>query len=329
MASPARFSANVTETMPGPQARKDPNAVTAIKTVTATENPGAKKSTGQASSKMISSSSEFSTVKTTTGSPEKDRESHRNPVALDLVSKHSKEVSKKAGRNEIQSDSFKTEAAAVNGDDTENSPRLDLPSETTVGPEVLNKKKLTLPSHQQLIRFVPHPSAQRPACNKIELELETALCSPDNQKTPRLQVNVTSYSERKTTFADAVIQKEQEQFEREKTASPSRSLVGPFSIPPRANYRSNMEKYRTLQRSQNITTSTTDDVASHGSPTVREVLSATNPVTVSSPRKSKSPLDVSTMNVENVHPMKQIETCKQVDEAASKERLSWDQPVRN
>jgi len=350
MASPARFSANVRETMPGLQATKDPNAVTAMKSVTATENPGAKKSTGEASSKvitnssefstvktptgspkkdresprntskMISSSSEFSTVKTTSGSPEKDRESPMNPVAPDLVSKHSKKASKKAGRNEIQSASFKTEAAAVNGDDTENSPRVDLSYKTTAGPEVLNKKKPTLPSRQQLICFVPQPSAQRPAGNKIEPELETALCSPDKQKTSRLQVKVTLYPERKITFADAGSQKEQEQIEWEKTASPSRSRVRPSSIPPRANDRSNMEKYRTLQRSENFATSTTEEVASHGSPTASQVLSAANPVNVSSPRKSKSPLDVPRMNVENVYPMKQIETCKQVDEAADQKK---------
>jgi len=296
MASTARFSANVHETMPGPQAAKDPKAVTAdakdpkavtaMKSVTATENPGANKSTGQASSKVISCSSEFSTVKTPTGSPKndrvytknpskvicrlsefstvktptgspkndreytrnpskvicrssefstvktqtgspkKDRESARIPskvirsspdsstvktpivspkkdrespsdlVAPGLVSKHLKEASKKAGRSEIQGVLFKPEAAAVNGDHTENSPLVDLPSETTAGPEVLNKKKPTLLSHQQLIRFVPHASAQTPACNKIERELEMALCSPDNKKTPRLQVKVTSYPER-------------------------------------------------------------------------------------------------------------------------------------
>ena len=227
MASPARFSANVHETLPGPQATKDPKVVTVMKSVT---------------------------------------------------------------------------APSVNGDDTDNSPRVDLPSKTTAGSEVLNKNKPTLLSHQQLIRFALHPSAQRPACNKIEPEVETAFCSPDNKKTPSLQVKVTSSPDRKRTFADAGTQEEQEQFKREKTASPSRSGVGHCSIPSRANYRSKMKKYRALQRSENLTTSTTEEVASRGSLTVSQELSATNPVTVSSPLKSKSPLDVSTMTSPKTSP---------------------------
>jgi len=306
MASPAKCSANVHETLPGPQATKDPKVTTAMKSVTPTENPGAKQSTGQASYEVISSSSEFSTVKiptespkndressrnaskvissspefsivktptgsctkdresptnsskvirssselstveTPTGSPKKDRESARIPSKVirsssefsivktpiwspkqdrgsptnspvpGLVSKHLKEASKKAGRSEIQEAVFKPEAAAVNGDGTENSPRVDQPSETTAGPEVINKKKPTLLSHQQLVRFVPHHSTHRPVCNKTEQELETALRSPNNEKTPRLQVKVTSYPERKR-IADAG-QQEQNQFKREKNS---------------------------------------------------------------------------------------------------------------
>jgi len=243
-ASPAGFSANVHETMPGPQATKDPNAVTTMKSVTATENPGAKQSTGQASSKvmssssefstmktptgspkkdrgsaripskvissslefstvktptgspkkdrgfaripskMISSSSEFSKVKTTTGSPEKDHESPRNPVAPNLVSKRSKKGSTKDGRNEIQSASFKPEAAAVNGDDTENSLRVDLPSETTSGAEVLNKQKPTLPSHQQLIHFVPHPSLRDLPATKLSRNWRRRCAALTTRKLP-------------------------------------------------------------------------------------------------------------------------------------------------
>jgi len=172
-----------------------------------------------------------------------------------------------------------------------NSPQVDLPSETTAGPKVIYKKKPTRLSHQQLISFVPHPSAQRPVWNSIEPELETALCSPDNNETPGLQVKAISYSEPKRSFADAGTQEEQEQFQREKTASPSRSRVGPFKIPPRANYRTKMEKYRALQRSQNFTTSTTEEeVASHGSPAVSQVLSATKPISISHPRKKTSPM---------------------------------------
>jgi len=76
-----------------------------------------------------------------------------------------------------------------------------------------------------------------------------------------------------------------------------------------------MEQYRALQRSENFTTSTTEEeVASHDSPTFNQVLSATNPVTVSSPRKSKSPIVFSAVNAKYIHPvMKQSETCKQVD----------------
>jgi len=98
------------------------------------------------------------------------------------VSKHFKEASKNAGSGKTQGALFKPEAAAVNGDDIENSPRADLASETTAGPEVLNKKKRTLVCRQQLVRSISHPSAQRLACNKIEPEFETVLCSPDNKK---------------------------------------------------------------------------------------------------------------------------------------------------
>ena len=155
-------------------------------------------------------------MKTPTGSPKKDRESPRNPVPPELVSKHLKEASKNAGSSKIgtRGASFKPDAAAVNDDDTENSPRADLASEATAGPEVLNKKKRTFLCRQQLVRSIPHPSAQRPACNKSEPELETVLCSRDNKKISRLQVKVTSYLERRRTFTYAGTNEEQEQFKR-------------------------------------------------------------------------------------------------------------------
>jgi len=81
-ASPAGFSAHVNETLPGHQAKKYRKVVTAMKSVAATKNSGAKIFTGQDSSKLISSSSEFSTVKTPTGSPKSDQESSKIPSKL-------------------------------------------------------------------------------------------------------------------------------------------------------------------------------------------------------------------------------------------------------
>jgi len=52
---------------PGPQATKDPKVVTAMKS-----HPGVKRSTGQTLSKVISSSSEISTVKIPIDSSKKD-----------------------------------------------------------------------------------------------------------------------------------------------------------------------------------------------------------------------------------------------------------------
>jgi len=72
---------------------------------------------------------------------------------------------------------------------------------------MLNRKNPTVLSHQQLIHFVPHPSAQATPCNNIEQEVETTLCSTDNKKIPRLQVKeVPSHQERKRIFADALTQ---------------------------------------------------------------------------------------------------------------------------
>jgi len=255
---------------------------------TPTGSPKKDRESSKIPSKLINSSSEFSTVKIPSRSQEKDRESPTNPVPPDLVSKHLKEASKNARSSKIQGTLFKPEAVAVNGDDIENLPGADLVSETTLGPEVLNKEKHTLLSRQQLVRSVPYPSTQRSARNKTEPEFETVLCSRDNKITPGLQVKVTSYLERKRTFTEAGTKEEQEQFKREETASPSHSRVRPCSIPPRANYRSKMEKYRPLQRSKNFTTSTTEEVASHASATANQVLSAPNPATVSMPQKSKS-----------------------------------------
>jgi len=199
MASSARFSVNVHETLPGPQATKDPKVVTGMKSVTSTVNhPGVKRSTGQSLPTVISSLSEFSTMKTLTGSSKKDREFPRKPAAPDLVSKHLKEASKKFGRSEIQGVLFKSKAAAVNGDDIETSPRVDLPFETTAGPGVLIRKRPTVLSHQQLMYFVSHSSAQATPCNYIEQEVETTLCSRDNKKIPRLKVKVPSHQERKS-----------------------------------------------------------------------------------------------------------------------------------
>jgi len=313
MASTERFSVNVHETLPGPRTTKDPKVVTGMKSVTSTVNhPGVERSTEQASSKVICRPSEFSTMKTITGSSKKDREFPRKPAAPDLVSKHLKEASKKTGRSEIQGVLFKPKAAAVNGDDIESSPRVDLPFETTAGPGVLNRKRPTVLSHQQLMHFVSHSSAQATPCNYIEQEVETTLCSPDNKKISRLQVKVPSHQERKRTFADAGTQGKYQQI---KSAALSRSRVGPDSFPPSSKYGFKMEQYRALQRSENFTTSTTEEVASHGSPTINQMLSATDTVTLSSPRKSKSLLVFSAVNVENIHPvMKQkSETCNQVD----------------
>ena len=82
-------------------------------------------------------------------------------------------------------------------------PRTDLHFETTAGPVVLHRKRPTVLSHQQLMHFVPHPSAQATPCNCIEQEVETTLCSADNKTIPRLQVKVPSHQERKRTFAHA------------------------------------------------------------------------------------------------------------------------------
>ena len=196
------------------------------------------------------------------------------------------------------------------------SPRVDLHFETTAAPVVLNRKRPTVLSHQQLMHFLPHPYAQATPCNCIEQEVETTLCSPDNKTIPRLQVKVPSHQERKRTFAHAGTQ--QGMFEQIKSAALSRSRLGPYSFPPSSKYVFKMEQYRALQRSENFTTSATEgEVASHASPTASQVLSATKPVTVSSPRKSKSPLGFYAVNVENIYPvMKQSETCKQVDEDA-------------
>ena len=140
------------------------------------------------------------------------------------------------------------------------------------------------------------------------------MCSSDNEKIPRLQVKeVPSHQERKRTFADAGTQ--HGKFQQMKSAALSRSRVGPYSFLPSSKHVFKMEQYRALQKSENFTTSTTkEEVASHCSPTARQVLSATNTITLSSPGKSKSPLGFSAVNVENIHPvMKQSETCKQVD----------------
>ena len=104
-------------------------------------------------------------------------------------------------------------------------------------------------------------------------------------------------------------------FQQLKLAALSCSLVGPYTFPPSSKYGLKMKQYRALQRSENFTTSTTkEEVASHGSPTLNQVLSATNTFTLSSPPKSKSSLGFSAVNVENIHPvMKQSETCNQVD----------------
>jgi len=191
-------------------------------------------------------------------------------------------------------------------------PRVDLHFETTAGPVVLHRKRPTVLSHQQLMHFVPHPSAQATPCNCIEQEVETTLCSPDNKTIPRLQVKVPSHQERTRTFAHAGTQ--QRKFEQIKTAALSRYRVGPYSFPPSSKYGFKMEQYRALQRSENFTTSATEEVASHASPTASQVLSANEPATVSSPRKSKSPLGFYAVNVENIYPvMKQSKNCKQLD----------------
>ena len=204
------------------------------------------------------------------------------------------------------------------------SPRVDLHFETTAGPVVLNRKRPTVLSHQQLMHFVPYPSAQATPCNCIEQEVEMTLCSPDNKTIPLLQVKVPSHQERKRTFAHAGTQ--QGKFQQIKSAALSRSRLSPYSFPPSSKYGFKMEQYRALQRSENFTTSTTkEEVASHASPTASQVrLSATKPVTVSSPRKSKSPLGFYAVNVENIYPvMKQSETCKQLDgDALTKTLLS-------
>ena len=129
------------------------------------------------------------------------------------------------------------------------------------------------------------------------------MCSPDNEKIPRLQVKeVPSHQERKITFADAGTQ--QGKFQQLKLAALSCSRVGPYTFPPSSKYGLKMEQYRVLQRSENFTTSTTkEEVASHGSPTLNQVLSATNTFTLSSPPKSKSSLVFSAVNVENIHPV--------------------------
>ena len=149
------------------------------------------------------------------------------------------------------------------------------------------------------------------------------MCSPDNEKIPRLQVKeVPSHQERKRTFADTGTQGK---FQHIKSATLSRSRVAPYTFPPSSKYGFKMEQYRALQRSENFTTSTTkEEVASHGSSTVSQVLSATNTFTLSSPPKSKSSLGFSAVNVENIQPvMKQSKICNQAHgDAEAKPLLS-------